>query len=182
MTGSKGTPLKLQATYVSVGEFDDHHFEVSFDTEDPGAAFDLSAPMKPYLLIQRQFEDGVDGAIFISPFSMLRHRAAARCVDQGRSCGTALGTHAARHQDRGQAGDQEAARPFAGRRRCYRHVSCRRRQSGNAPTAGAPAREPTGAGQCRLCGVEAEVLGMVSARVRKSLRKKRTGTRFCAVV
>jgi hypothetical protein len=60
--GSKGTPLKLQATYVSIGEFDDQYFEVSFDTEDAGAAFDLSAPMKPYLLIQRQFEDD-DGCV-----------------------------------------------------------------------------------------------------------------------
>jgi len=60
--GSKGTPLKLQATYVSVGEFDHQYFEVSFDTEDPGAALDLSAPMKPYLLIQRQFEDD-DGCV-----------------------------------------------------------------------------------------------------------------------
>jgi hypothetical protein len=45
--GSKGTPLKLQATYVSVGEFDDQHFEVSFDTEDPGAAFATSRRMIP---------------------------------------------------------------------------------------------------------------------------------------
>jgi hypothetical protein len=57
--------LKLQATYVSVGEFDDQYFEVSFDTEDPGADFDLSAPMKPYFLIQRQFEDDDRGVCYI---------------------------------------------------------------------------------------------------------------------
>jgi hypothetical protein len=38
-----------QATYVSVGEFDGQYFQLSFDTEDPGADFDLSAPVKPYL-------------------------------------------------------------------------------------------------------------------------------------
>jgi hypothetical protein len=60
--GSKGIPLKLQATYVSMGEFDDQYFEVYFDSEDPGAAFGLSASMKPYLLIQRQFEND-DGCV-----------------------------------------------------------------------------------------------------------------------
>jgi hypothetical protein len=54
--------LKLQATYVSVSEFDDQYFQVSFDTEERGADFDLSAPLKPYLLIQRQFED-YDGSV-----------------------------------------------------------------------------------------------------------------------
>ena len=54
--------MKLQATYVSVGEFADQYFQVSFDTEDPGADLDLSASMKPYLLLQRQFED-YDGAV-----------------------------------------------------------------------------------------------------------------------
>ena len=57
--------MKLQATYVSVGEFDDQYFEVSFDTEDPGADLDLSAPMKPYVLLQRQFEDYDGGICYI---------------------------------------------------------------------------------------------------------------------
>ena len=57
--------MKLQATYVSVGEFDGQYFEVSFDREDPGADLDLSAPMKPYLLLQRQFEDYDGGACYI---------------------------------------------------------------------------------------------------------------------
>jgi len=54
--------LKLQATYVSVGDFDGPYFQVSFHGEDPGADLDLSAPMKPYLLLQRQFED-YDGGV-----------------------------------------------------------------------------------------------------------------------
>jgi hypothetical protein len=57
--------LKLQATYVSVGEFDDQYFELSFGTEDPGADLDLSAPMKPYVLLQRQFEDYDGGVCYI---------------------------------------------------------------------------------------------------------------------
>jgi hypothetical protein len=57
--------LKLLATYVSASEFDDQYFEVSFDTEDPGADLDLSAPMKSYLLIQRQFEDDDGGVCYI---------------------------------------------------------------------------------------------------------------------
>jgi hypothetical protein len=57
--------LKLQATYVSVGELDDQYFELSFDTEDPRAELDLSAPMKPYILLQRQFEDYDGGVCYI---------------------------------------------------------------------------------------------------------------------
>jgi hypothetical protein len=57
--------LKLQARYVSVGEFDDQYFELSFGTEDPGADLDLSAPMKPYVLLQRQFEDYDGGVCYI---------------------------------------------------------------------------------------------------------------------
>jgi hypothetical protein len=57
--------LRLEATYVSAEEFADLYFQVSFDTNDPGADFDLSAPMKPYLLIQRQFEDDDGGVCYI---------------------------------------------------------------------------------------------------------------------
>jgi hypothetical protein len=57
--------LKLHATYVSADDFDDQYFQVSFDTEDPGADPDLSAPMKPYLLLQRQFEDDDGGVCYI---------------------------------------------------------------------------------------------------------------------
>ena len=57
--------MEVQATYVSVDEFDDQYFQISFDTEDPDAAVDLSAPLKPYLLIQRQFEDDDGGVCYI---------------------------------------------------------------------------------------------------------------------
>jgi hypothetical protein len=57
--------MKLQATYVSADEFDGQYFEVSFDTEAPDADIDLSAPLKPYLLIQRQFEDDDGGVCYI---------------------------------------------------------------------------------------------------------------------
>jgi len=57
--------LKLQATYVSVGDFDGQYFQVSFHGEDPGADLDLSASMKPYLLLQRQFEDYDGGVCYI---------------------------------------------------------------------------------------------------------------------
>ena len=57
--------MKLHATHVSVSDFDDLYVQVSFDTEDPGADLDLSAPLKPYLLIQRQFEDDDGGVCYI---------------------------------------------------------------------------------------------------------------------
>jgi hypothetical protein len=57
--------LKLQATCVSVGDFDGQYFEVLFDREDPGADVDLSAQMKPYLLPQRQFEDYDGGVCYV---------------------------------------------------------------------------------------------------------------------
>lgn len=57
--------MKLHATRVSVDDFADQYFQISFDVEDPGADLDLSAPLKPYLLIQRQFEDDDDGVCYI---------------------------------------------------------------------------------------------------------------------
>jgi hypothetical protein len=57
--------LKLHATYVSVDDFADQYFQISFDTEDPDADLDLSAPLKPYLIIQRQFEDDDGGVCYI---------------------------------------------------------------------------------------------------------------------
>ena len=54
--------MKLQARYVSADEFDDQHFQISFDTENSDADFDLSTSLKPYLLIQSQFE-GDDGGV-----------------------------------------------------------------------------------------------------------------------
>ncbi len=49
--------MHFHALYVSVSEFDGLGFQISFDTEDPGADIDLRAPERPYLLIQRQFDD-----------------------------------------------------------------------------------------------------------------------------
>lgn len=57
--------MKLHAPYVSFDDFDDQYFQVSFDTEDPGADFELSAPIQPYILIQRQFEDDDGGVCYL---------------------------------------------------------------------------------------------------------------------
>lgn len=57
--------MLLDAKYVSISEFGGQYLGVYFDTEDPGADFDVSAPMKPYLLIQRQFEDEDGGICYI---------------------------------------------------------------------------------------------------------------------
>ena len=57
--------MNLHASYVSVADFDDLVFQVSFDTEDPDADFDLHAPEGPYLLIQREFEDEDGGVCYI---------------------------------------------------------------------------------------------------------------------
>ena len=57
--------MNLHASYVSVDDFDGLSFQVSFDTEDPDADFDLPAPGRPYLLIQRQFEDKDGGVCYI---------------------------------------------------------------------------------------------------------------------
>jgi hypothetical protein len=57
--------MKLDATHVSVDDFVDQYFQISFNTEDPDADLDLSAPLKPYLLIQRQFEDDHAGVCYI---------------------------------------------------------------------------------------------------------------------
>jgi hypothetical protein len=57
--------MKLDAAHVSVDDFVDQYFQISFNTEDPDADLDLSAPLKPYLLIQRQFEDDHAGVCYI---------------------------------------------------------------------------------------------------------------------
>ena len=57
--------MKLHAPYVSASDFDGLYFQVSFNTENPDADFDLSAPIRPYLLIQRQFEDEDGGVCYI---------------------------------------------------------------------------------------------------------------------
>ncbi len=57
--------MNLHASYVSVDDFDGLSFQVSFDTEAPDTDFNLSAPGRPYLLIQRQFEDDDGGVCYI---------------------------------------------------------------------------------------------------------------------
>jgi len=58
--------MRFHAKYVSVGEFGDEYFEVSFDSEDPGNDdLDLSGDENPYLIVQRQFEDGDGGVCYI---------------------------------------------------------------------------------------------------------------------
>ena len=57
--------MKFHAPYVSASDFDGLYFQVSFNTGNPDADFDLSAPIRPYLLIQRQFEDEDGGVCYI---------------------------------------------------------------------------------------------------------------------
>ena len=49
--------MKLNARYVSIGNFDDLYFQVSFKNQHPATDYNPSAPTEPYLLLQRQFED-----------------------------------------------------------------------------------------------------------------------------
>src|SRR5580693_4890531 len=58
--------MRFHAKYVSVGEFGDEYVEVSFDSEDPGNDdLDLSGDENPYLIVQRQLEDGDGGVCYI---------------------------------------------------------------------------------------------------------------------
>jgi len=54
------------AADVSVREFDDQYFQVSFDSEPRSEDdFDLSIPDHPYLIVQLQFEDDDGGVCYI---------------------------------------------------------------------------------------------------------------------
>jgi hypothetical protein len=67
-TEERRNPVKLHAKHVSVDDSGGEYFQVSFDSEAPNEdddAFDLSAPTHPYLLIQRQFEDGDGGVSYV---------------------------------------------------------------------------------------------------------------------
>ena len=57
--------MKLKARYVSIGEFDDLYFQVLFENQHPAADYDPSAPIEPYLLLQRQFEDADRGLCYL---------------------------------------------------------------------------------------------------------------------
>ena len=60
--------MKLHANHVSVDESGGEYFQVSFDNEAPREDedhLDVSGPARPYLLIQRQFEDDDGGVCYI---------------------------------------------------------------------------------------------------------------------
>jgi len=56
--------VKLNARYVSIGDFDDLYFQVLFENRHPAADYDPSAT-EPYLLLQRQFEDDDRGLCYL---------------------------------------------------------------------------------------------------------------------
>ena len=65
-TEARPYPLRFHANHVSVAESGDEYFQVSFDSEAPsGDDSDLSGPDRPYLLVQRQFEDDDGGVCYI---------------------------------------------------------------------------------------------------------------------
>ena len=57
--------MKLHARYVTVSDFDEQYFEVSFGNEHPAADYDPDAPIRPYVLLQRQFEDDDGGVCYL---------------------------------------------------------------------------------------------------------------------
>ena len=58
--------MRFHAKYVSAGESDGEYFAVSFDNENPSNDdFELSDDEDPYLIVQRQFEDGDGGVCYI---------------------------------------------------------------------------------------------------------------------
>ena len=66
VTEARPPPVRFHAKHVSIGEAGGEYFQVSFDNEDPGDDdLDLSPPVQPYLLVQRQFEDDDGGVCYI---------------------------------------------------------------------------------------------------------------------
>jgi hypothetical protein len=57
--------MKLHARYFTVSDFDDQYFEVSFGNEDPAADYNPDAPIRPYVLLQRQFQDEDSGICYL---------------------------------------------------------------------------------------------------------------------
>jgi len=58
--------MRFHAKHVSVSEFADEYFAVEFDNEHPSNDdLDLSGDDDPYLIVQRQFEDGDGGVCYI---------------------------------------------------------------------------------------------------------------------
>ena len=60
-----GHAHEAHARYVSIGDFDNLYFQVSFENQHPAADYDPSAPTEPYLLLQRQFEDDDGGVCYL---------------------------------------------------------------------------------------------------------------------
>ena len=56
---------KQDARYVTVSDFDDKYFEVSFGNEHPAADYDPDAPIRPYVLLQRKFKDEDSGVCYL---------------------------------------------------------------------------------------------------------------------
>jgi hypothetical protein len=65
ISSTRRVPVKLHARHVTVSDFDDLYFEVSFGNEHPAADYDPDAPMRPYVLLQRQFEDEDGGVCYL---------------------------------------------------------------------------------------------------------------------
>jgi hypothetical protein len=65
-TEARPHPLRLHANHVSVGKSGDEYFQISFDSDaSSDDDFDLSGSDRPYLVIQRQFEDDDSGVCYI---------------------------------------------------------------------------------------------------------------------
>jgi hypothetical protein len=65
-TEARPYPLRFHANHVSVAESGDEYFQVSFASEArSGDDSDLSGPDRPYLVVQRQFEDDDGGVCYI---------------------------------------------------------------------------------------------------------------------
>lgn len=58
--------MKLRARCVTVSDFDDQDFQVSFGNEHPATDYDPDAPIRPYVLPQRQFDDEDGGVCYVS--------------------------------------------------------------------------------------------------------------------
>jgi hypothetical protein len=57
--------MRFRAKYVSASENGDY-YQVAFENTDPaGDAADVDGPDRPYLLIQRQFEDPDGGECYV---------------------------------------------------------------------------------------------------------------------
>ena len=65
--------MKLHARYVTASDFDDQYFEVSFGNEHPAADYDPDAPLQPYVLLQRQFEDDDGGVCYVETHEPARY-------------------------------------------------------------------------------------------------------------